>query len=430
MLPNSLVALPLLRNFLSLIGAEAFSKLITFAAIAYLARLCGAAGFGYLEWAGAVMICASLIVDQGFSAYGAREIAKAPSQTARLVAEVVTMRFLLAAVGYLVIVLFAFWHEHEPVMTRLLLIYGLSLWLFPLLLQWVFQGHDRMSLVALAQVIRQTIFAAGVFIFVRSANDLLLVGAAEVAGVIGAAAFSVWMYRRSFPAQRRWRPVLSTKLLREGVPIGLSQMLWVVKMFGATLLIGLVATEEDTGYFAGAMRVFIALHTFVWLYYFNLLPSLSRAWAQGREKFSAIIESSLRTVMSVSLFSGVLWVWLAPFVMTRVYGQSFSRGGGALQWLAGAWVAAAISGHYRYGLIASGYQSREMLTAALGAMLAVLLIPLGYFKAGTSGAAAALCFTELIVLLLAWLIARRVLFSANTLPTKENSLESMPEITR
>ena len=75
----------LVRNFLSLSGAEAVTKVATFFAFAYLARLCGPAGFGYVEWAGTVLMCASLIVDQGFSAYGAREIAKSPEKTAHLV---------------------------------------------------------------------------------------------------------------------------------------------------------------------------------------------------------------------------------------------------------------------------------------------------------------------------------------------------------
>lgn len=420
----------LLKNFLTLVGAEAFGKLATFAAFAYLARLCGPAGFGYIEWAAAVLMCASLIVDQGFSAYGAREIAKHPAKTAALAAEIITARFILAAISYLAVVLFAFWFVNEWTVAKLLLIYGLSLFALPLLLQWIFQGHDRMRLVALIQLVRQITFVAIVFALVRSANDLLLVGAAEVASVICAAAFSIWLYKRNFPSDARARPTLSAKLLREGTPIGFSQMFWVVKMFGATLIIGLIATAEDTGYFAGAMRIFIALHTFVWLYYFNLLPSLSRAWQQGSDKFSELIHSSMRIVVVVGLLAGIVWFLTAPFVMTTVYGQSFAPGGGALQWLAGACLAAAISGHYRFGLIAAGLQNKEMLTSAFGALTAIILVPLGYFQWGTSGAAAALCVGEIVVLLFAWLVTKRMLSKISSEAVQrraENYLESLPE---
>jgi len=427
------VFLSLLKNFLSLVGAEAFTKLITFAAFAYLARILGAANFGYIEWSAAVLMCASLIVDQGFSSYGAREIAKNPSATANLTAEVVTARFLMAAIGYLVIALFAFLVVSDQRIRLLLLIYGLSLWALPLLLQWVFQGHDRMNLVALTGIIRQIIFVGIVFAFVKSANNLLIVGIAEVAAVTIAALFSVCLYRRYLASGIDFlKPKISSKLFREGAPIGLSQMFWTVKMFGATLILGLVATAEDTGYFAGAMRILIALHTFVWLYHFNLLPSLSRAWVEGREKFSRIIRNSMRIVVPVSLVVGIIWVWLAPLVMRTVYGQDFSNGGGALQWLAGACVAAAISGHFRFGLIAAGFQTKEMFVSAIGAAVAGILIPIGYFQAGTSGAAAALCVAEIVVLLCSWLIAKRVFFGAlgNNLPTNESCFENLPEVIR
>ena len=416
----------LLKNFLSLIGAEAFGKLITFAAFAYLARKLGAASFGYIEWAAAVLMCASLIVDQGFNAYGAREIAKKPMQTAALIAQIITVRLVLAAFGYVAVALFAFFFVNEPIIIKLLLIYGLSLWTLPFLLQWVFQGHDRMYLVSLTQIIRQTIFVGIVFAFVRGADDLLFVGAAETVSVTCAALFSVVMFRRKFPEYKLSRPTFSAKLFREGAPIGLSQIFWTFKMFGATLILGLFATAEDTGIFAAAMRIYIALHVFVWFYYFNLSPSLARAWEQGSDKFAELIGGSMRIVTPVALAGGILWVLAAPTVMIAVYGLDFSRGGATLQWLAGAFVAAAFSGHYRFGLIAANFQSGEMLTSALGAMLAAILIPVGYFNFGTSGAAAALCFGEISVLIFAWLMARRTLFNSSP----ETCLKSLSEATR
>ena len=406
-------------------GAEAITKLATFAAFAYLARLFGPAGYGYLEWAGTVLMCSSLIVDQGFSVYGAREIAKSPEETPRLVSEVVTARIILAVIGYAVITVFALWFVREQAVTNLLFIYGLSLLAMPFLLQWVFQGHDRMHVVGITQMIRQSIFVMVVFAFVRGMNDLAWVGIAEVAGVTAAAGFSLLVYRRYFSKQGKVPWGLSSKLFREGMPIGLSQMFWTIKMFGATFVVGLIATAQDTGYFAGAMRIYIALHTFVYLYYFNMLPSMSRAWEQGPEKLAGLIRHSLKIVVLASLIVGIIWVMAAPFVMTSVYGLSFSPGGIALQWLAGACIAAAISGHYRYGLIAAGFQLKGTLTEAVGATAAVVLIPAGYFQWGISGAAAGVCFAELIVLVAAWLIARRRLFNVNF--SRENCLVVLPE---
>lgn len=402
-------SLRLFRNFLSLAGAEAVSKALTFAAFAYLARAAGPVGFGYVEFAGAVLLCAGLVVDQGFGPYGAREIAKSPQRTSQLVAEIISARIALAIAAYGAITVLALFVNRTPVITQLLLIYGLSLLFMPLMLAWVFQGHDRMQTVAIVQVIRQAIFAVVIFAFVRSATQLWVIAVAEVFAVCGAALYSLWIYRRSFQEPIRLRLAISKSLFIEGAPIGLSQMFWVVKMFGATLIVGLVASATDLGLFASAMRILVALHTFVWLYYFNLLPTMARAWAAGANSFNELIRRSMRDMAWVCAGGGLLWVAVAPMVVTGVYGQAFAPAASTLQWLAGACVAAGISGHYRYGLIAAGRQNIEMLVSALGAVLAIVWILIGYAQSGPRGAAAGLCIAEVAVWLSAWGLSRRML---------------------
>lgn len=423
--------LSLFKNYLSLVGAETFNKFIVFVAFVFAARILGPAYYGYVEWSAAVLMCVSLLVDQGLNSYGAREIARDPSQTERLVTEVVTVRFLIAAIGYVGIVILALGFIEERVIAELLLIFGLSLFFLPVLLQWVFQGHDRMKLVAITQIARHLTWALVVFAFLRSPNDLIIIAIAEVAAVSAAALLSVWFYRRTLGRHLNLLPRLSGKLFREALPIGLSQMFWVVKMFGATLIVGLIANAEETGYFASAMRILIGLHAFVWLYYLNLLPSLSRAWGQGSEGFSELIRNSMRFIVIVSVLGGLVWILLAPVVLTLAYGQRFSGGIGALQWLAGVCIAAAVSGHFRFGLIAAGHQSKEMITAAIGAIAAMVFIPIGYFLFGVTGAGAALCLAEFVVLILAWSIAKRVLFIESTESVKsDNYGEILPGATQ
>jgi PST family polysaccharide transporter len=399
----------LIKNFLSLAVAEGFSKLITFAAFAYLARRLGAETFGYVEFAGAVLMCASLIVDQGFSAFGAKEIAKSPELTARLTTKIVTARLILALAGYLAIVVFALLLDRGPLVMRLLLVYGLSLWALPLLLQWVFQGHERMKLVAIAQIVRQLVFCTVVFSLVRGPEEVLWVAWAEVAGVSATAIFCLIVYRRYF---RKEPTVPSSKpihLFREGVPIGLSQMFWVVKMFGGTLILGLIASAQSVGFFAGAQRILIALHAFVWLYYFNLLPSMARSWQEGNGAFSSLVARSMQAMVWIGVVGGLAWAALSQEAIRFVYGPEFGPAGPVLALFAAVWAMALINGHYRFGLIAAGRANAEMLTAAIGALLALILVPVGYFKGGIVGAAAGLVVAEAGIWISSWWFAQKLL---------------------
>jgi O-antigen/teichoic acid export membrane protein len=291
---------------------------------------------------------------------------------------------------------------------NLLLVFGMSLFVLPFLLQWVFQGHDRMHLVSITQVVRQIVFTSVVLIFVGGISDLIIVGFAEIAAVCSASLLSVILFLKVFPDQSRLTPRLSAETIRSGGTIGLSQLFWVVKMFGATVIVGMIATAGETGLFAAAMRIFVALHTFVWLYFFNLLPSLSRGWENDRRDFLKLLRESRRLVLLVAIPASIVGIILAPYLMTIAYGGEFLNGAGALRWLAVACLLAAVSGHFRFGLIAAGHQSREMISSAAGAAAAILMLPVGYYIGGVTYAALGLCIAEAVILSVAWLQARKI----------------------
>ncbi len=404
----------LYKNYFALVAGESLGKIVVFAAYAHLARTLGPTTFGAAEWAAAAVMCAGLLVDQGLSSYGAREIAKNPSATGKLAAEIIAARFLLAAVSYALVAAFALFLTTDPIIAKLLLIFGLELFALPFLLNWIFQGHDRMTTVAFIQLVRMFFFSAFVFTFVASGADVQRVAWAETLAVLGAAVFSAMMFRRQFsvPFASFLRPRFTAKLWREGLTIGLSQMFWVIKMFGATVIVGLLAAPEETGFFAAAMRILIALHAFIWLYYLNLLPSLARAHQAGNEQFTAVINRSMRLVAPAAGLTAIIWAIGAPFAVRIAYGERFAAAGFPLRWLAGVFAVAAVSGHYRFGLIAAGRQTEEMLTAALGAALALLFLPLGINFNGAAGAAAGLLAAETGVFLAARFFARRAFFNS------------------
>jgi O-antigen/teichoic acid export membrane protein len=380
--------LSLARNLTSLITAELVAKLATFVAMAYLAR-----------------------------------VARDPACRSLLVSRVVSLRFIFAALACAAIVILAAVLDRPTAQTRLLWSYGGAVLFMPLLLQWVFQGHDWMGRAALVQVVRQAVFAAGVLLLVQSADTAWRTGVAEAAGVTAAAIYSLWGYRRWFADRWHWRIDLPRTLLRDGLTIGLSQMCWSAKMFGATVLIGLMATPSDVGLFGSAMRLLIAAHAFVWLYFFNISPTLSRLWWNERLGFRLFYRTSSARVAVAAILGGAGWVALAPWVVRIVYGTEFERATVPLRWLAGVCLMAALSGHARFGLIAAGRQADELFSSATGMIVAWIALPIGYWQGGPAGAAIGLVCAEAATWLVAWAFARRLLAAGapvgGALPTTE-----------
>jgi O-antigen/teichoic acid export membrane protein len=397
-------------NFCLLSGGEFIAKLLTFAAFAYLARTLGPGDYGTLEFVLAVMVFFTLPAELGLGSYGAREIARQPDSSVSLFHEIVQVRLLLAFCSFLLLLVFAAFIPKPAEVRLLLVVYGVSLLLGPALLQWLFQAYDLMHWVALASIVRQGIFAALLFAFFHAGTPILVIGVSEVVSVAAVAVYCGLMvrFRLRMPLPR---PTLSLHRLRghfrQGLPIGLTELAWAFMWYFATVVLGFIFHDESLGWFGASHRMLMALHTFVWLYFFNLLPSISRCATGGPDRLRELLGVSMRLVAWASFFCAFLMTVFAREALTFAYGARFEGATHCLAVLMWVLPVAMLSGHYRYTLIACNLQTRLFYCTAVSAGGAVLagLILVPFF--GATGAAAALLLANLATLVLVYRSVRR-----------------------
>jgi O-antigen/teichoic acid export membrane protein len=386
-------------NYLLLTGGEALAKVFTLVAFAYLGRVLGPERYGSLEFILATMIFFTLPVDFGLGVYGARELARNRRNAADLLREVSSLRLMLASCSFAVLLVVAALLPREPEVKLLLVFYGLSLFVEPLLVQWFFQGQDRMHWVAVADLTRKAAFAALVLLMVRPGTPVVWVAAAEWSSAVAAAVvcLSVLHWRLGFPLPRPWsRPQRLNDHIRASAPIGLSHLAWALQWYFATVLMGWLAVGAEVGWFGASHRVVMALHSFVYLYFYNLLPSFSRGAAQPTERLPHLLSISL----SVTTWGGILVALGVTLVggalLGQIYDERYLGAGRPLAVLSWLIPVALVGGHYRYLLIASNLQQLELrctlLAAVTAVALGVCLIPLY----GAVGAAAALLLAGLV----------------------------------
>ena len=400
----------LAANYLYLAAGECAAKLLTFIAFSYLARTLGPERYGNLEFTLALMVFFTLPADLGLGSYGAREIAKNKSRAASLLREITGVRLLLvlcsmAALGVLILVI------HKSVQIKLLLsVYGFSLLATPALLQWFFQGHDRMRWIAAASITRQAVFVGTLLVLFRSYHPLYYVGLAECASVTAVALLCLFIARRQFGVNRIYPSFRLAGLaahLRQAIPIGLAELTWAFTWYSATVLLGFLVAGKSLGWFGASHRALVALHTFIWLYFFNLLPSISRCVSQPRERLLELIDHSLR----LAAWGGGLLTFgltiLSHDLLVLVYGRSFEGAAGIFSVLLWMLPITMIAGHYRYILIAYNQQDRLFQCSLAAACTAIALGFLFTIRWGALGAAWALVIANLTSLALLYLCVRR-----------------------
>jgi O-antigen/teichoic acid export membrane protein len=395
-------------NYALLSAGEFIAKIFGLLAFAYLARVLGPQHYGYLEFTIALVFAFTLVVDCGLSAYTAREIAKDRSAASRFAVHLVAVRVLLAIGAFLILALFAGVSSQPPAVKRLIILYALTLFGLPGLLQGVFQGLDRMHYVALASILRWTIFAGGVLLFVRGPEQLATVAVVEGAAVATLVVYYLWRVSRSVGSL--WQPIdrsFGLSMLRQALPIGASEMVWAVRVYFATVMLGLLVGGSEVGWFASAQRIVVSLHTFVWLYFFNLLASLSRCTQGLPQDLQRLMARSMQVAGWAAVFVGIVGAALARPLITFLYGEQYATAGAIFQVLVWILPLTLLHGHYRYALIAYGQQRLEFVAtagaAALNIVLTLVLVP----AYGPIGAAWALVASEVLIWGLAYYLTRR-----------------------
>lgn len=398
----------LAANYALLSIGELLAKVLGLVAFAYLARVLGPRHYGYLEFAIALDFLFALVVDLGLSAFVAREIAKDRRAAARFAAHLVVVRLLLAAAAFALMVLFASVSGQPPVVRHLIILYGLTLFGLPGLLQGVFQGLDRMRYVALASMLRWTVFAACALLLVRGPEQLTLVPLAEGCALGILAAFYLWSVSRSVGSLRQpidWS--FAVRMLRQALPMGASDMVWAIRVYFATVLLGLLLGGSQVAWFAAAHRIVISLHTFVWLYFFNLLASLARCTQGPTQELERLVGKSMQVTGWAALFIGIAGTALAGPLMTMLYGARYHASIAVFQVLIWLLPLSLLEGHYHWVLIAYGKQRLDLFCNACGAALSILLSVVLVPVYGPISAAWALVVSEVLNWALAYHLTRR-----------------------
>ncbi len=399
-------------RYLMLFGGEGFAKVCAFGAFAYLARTIGPREFGLVELSLSVTVFFVLGAESGLGSYGARLIERTPSQAASLIPQVAILRAMLGIPAYLAILLLS--KRYGMPGAGILAIYGALVLLTPFFTQWVFQGLRQMQWVAATSALRYGTFSALVVLLIRPDSDTRLVAVAEILGALVVVIFNAFVIRRVLRLRLDWGGAVAGafNLLKHAWFLGASDLAWAAMWYSPSILLGWLALTRNytqVAWLAAAVRIVMALHTFVWLYFFNMIPNLSKEIQAGLAGWRALLARS----MSISTWGACLialsGTFFAPLIVDTTYGRGYAPA--VLPFQIAIWMIpiAWFSGHFRFSLIASGRQRLEFLACAAGG-IATASTAYGIVQwSGAPGAAAALVVGGIVNAILAGLAVHRTI---------------------
>lgn len=389
----------IIKNILSLSGANLIVRLLGFITTTYLARILGAEGFGILNFSQAFISYFVLLSDAGLKIIGTREIARNRELYKKYVNNIFTLQFILSIVSYLILLLIL-WLCPPKEYVSFIAVLGLSILPSVFYFDWFFKGIDRMEIVGIAQILKSAVYLALVFLFINNPMDLGKIPWLVILSSVFLLFFVTHVYLKNHGKYTLEIDLtLWKRFITSAVVLGFSNIMGRIYTNFDSVLLGLLISDEAVGYYSAAYKIILVITSFSVLFFNGLFPSISRFYINNDKRLEKLLRVSVKVLTSVAIPMGIGGSILAEDLISLIYGNKFSQSILPFQILIWAVVFIYINKSYSRSLIAFGKEKPYTAGVTIGALMNISLNIFIIPRFGLAGAAGVTVLTELFILI-------------------------------
>jgi O-antigen/teichoic acid export membrane protein len=361
-------------------------------------RHLGVDDFGRYITVNSLIFIVAGLTELGLTNVGMREYTlRDPSKRGRLIQNLAGMRTVFTLAGVGVAALFGIVAGYSDVMVIGTLIAGLGL--VATNLQYTYtvplSAQLKLGWVAALDLIRQLVIAALIVALVVAGASLLPFFTVVLASGLVTLAIAIVLVRGDVPLSPAADRSEWWALLKDTLPYAAATALGVVYFRIAVILMSLIASPTETGYFSAAFRIIEIVAAIPWLLINSAFPVMVRAARDNQDR----LRYALQRLFEVSLIAGVwmaLVVWAgAPFAISVLGGDDFGPSVDALRALGFAMIGTFLVATWGLALLSLRRHSALLVAngcaLALGIGLTFALEP----SLGATGAGVATAATEI-----------------------------------
>jgi O-antigen/teichoic acid export membrane protein len=372
--------------------AMAAAIVVGLAIATLLLRYLGVSESGRYVTVMSLVAIASAIADIGLNVSSSRELAlRAPPDRQALIANFLGQRMVITPVAVLLIVSFGVVAGYPTRMVAGTALAGAGLFIVTLADAVLLRLAVELRNAGLAFVdfLRQAVTLVGVALLVAAGAALTPFFAVQILVGISAVAVTPLLVGRHAFVRPRFDRSEQRSLLLRALPVSIALVLGQVYFRLVIVLMSLISSSQQTGYFGGSLRAMEALVSVPILVAGVALPLLTAAARDDRARLRYAISGLSEGAVIGGVLVVLVTVRAAEPVMALIGGDAFRPAGAVLRIQVGALLFIALYQIWGVSLVALGRQRDLILTNALGllgvAIFAAALIP----PFGAKGGAAA-----------------------------------------
>lgn len=317
-------------------GARVIGSALAFISFAFIARALGKEGFGNYSTAMAFGYTASALADLGLYAVLIREISKEGTDERKFVSHVFFLRLIVLLVLSGATFALGWAIPSYSSLLRLAIGFGIAAFAFSSLSQLliaIFQKYFDLGKVALAEVVGRGAQLGFVYLAFKLNLGLFYFLTAAIIGSFFIFAVEFFFARKLVPFGLAFEPRFSRELFITALPIGLSLTFTLIYFRVDTILLSLLASQEDVGTYTIAYKVLEFIIFFPAVFAGIVMPLLSKYAFSDRGKFNDVFQKSFDVlVLSATPLVAAGFI-LAPRIVVLAGGEGFRDAAAPLRWL-------------------------------------------------------------------------------------------------
>lgn len=316
----------ILKNTFWLTFGQLAGRLIRAVVIILAARILGAEGYGVFSYVISIAGVFTIFSDAGLSKILVRELAKNPEMEKAYLSAALGIKIFLIGAGAAVIILGAPYITKIPEALPLIPLAAILL-IFDGLRNFsmaITRAKEKMQLEAGVEIVTNmaiVLFGVGVLLFAPSPKSLM---ASYTLGAGLGLAFALALLRSHFSRIRNffdWK--LCLRILKDAWPFALISFFSILMIHTDTIMIGILKTAEEVGFYSAAQRSVQILYVLPSLLAISLLPAFSRFAGKENEKLRTSLEAVLAGAFLIALPLALGGSILAPEIISFIFGSEF-----------------------------------------------------------------------------------------------------------
>ena len=380
--------------------------------------------FGRYSVVVSLLAIVGTVTDAGLGALGMRELSvQAGDERLALMRHLLGIRVVLtlAGIGCAVAFAWAAGYGGDLVAGTAIAGVGLLTYVTQAMFALPLTVELRLGKLTMAEVIRQVVYLLVIVALVLAGASVVpLLGATIPAGLVGLA-LTMWLVRGRVPWRPAFEPRVWRSILRDTLPIAAAGAVHTVYFRVTLLLMTLLATGVETGYFALSFRIIEVAVQLPALVVWTMLPLFARAARDDLARLAFAFRLTVEVGVVAGIGMTVLGVVGAPLAIAFLTGDPTGPAVDVLRIQTLALVPVFVNGAFAVAFVAMR-RNRQMIVVNLATLSATVIanfVAVPAFDA--QGAAGAAAIGE-------WfLLVANVIVLRLTQPALRPSLRTLPQ---